>query len=790
LGSFIDSAESSYGYDNRDPVNRNRATNRFGNVNFIFTDLTDGNYWIVVEQINHLPIMSRFAAPFKYEGDDRSTWAIESGWDFESWNGIDDNLLAGPVVNPWLENNYTAYGDAVSTYNNPRYSTTGLIYNNGVAGGSVNPMPAMVAGDVQHDGIINAADRVRVRLDDGTSLVRSDVTGDGVTNADDRTITDRNFGKVSSLYNVVYQKSSDKTDPFGMISELDPEMSRRFNDAAKNPRQIKTDKHKENITQASFNYEVSAVTEVNDKYIDLKMYIRNKGADFALANATFAVTYNTSSLKFVSLVGQEEVIFSNKPEKGYATLRSAPEANAQNPLPNVRTIEVDYDAYAMLDGEPVPSDLTYLGTLRFEFKNKSGTASFAWHYSTSVHTTKGEVVTEFGEFKEIEKILLYTAQLTTPNGGESYSPNKKYNISWNTTSAATAYLEYSIDQGSTWNRVSQDTLLVETKSYQWTIPDVSSIKCLVRLIDAETGIELDRSDNVFAIVPNFAQITRPSSGDPVYTGGSTDKIIWSSKGYNYVKFEFSYDGGVNNWTSVSTKILADNATDCNWKIPTVTTKSAVVRMLDAETGQEITRTGMFRVLAGSIAFRNPRESEVLVINRQTRIRWNSSGISQFDIDISLDGGYSWQNIATDVAALKTYLDWDIPNDIDYVSDEAILRALWNGDPEMEYCRTGLFTITSIGDVNDNAINAGEFGFIYPNPCSHNAIIEFYLPIEQKVEILLYNNMGQVVKNLSSKYYTPGNNTINININNMSSGAYYLNFKTETFNIIRDLYIIK
>jgi hypothetical protein len=65
-------------------------------------------------------------------------------------------------------------------------------------------MPAMIGGDVDQSGQISAADRVQVRQDEGTGLVRSDVTGDGFVNADDRTITDRNYGKVSSIYDLEY----------------------------------------------------------------------------------------------------------------------------------------------------------------------------------------------------------------------------------------------------------------------------------------------------------------------------------------------------------------------------------------------------------------------------------------------------------------------------------------------------------------------------------------------------------------------------------------------------------
>ena len=51
-------------------------------------------------------------------------------------------------------------------------------------------------------------------------------------------------------------------------------------------------------------------------------------------------------------------------------------------------------------------------------------------------------------------------------------------------------------------------------------------------------------------MPNFAQIIRPSSGDPIYQGGASDYIRWVTQGYTRVRFEFSEDAGAS-WKSVS-----------------------------------------------------------------------------------------------------------------------------------------------------------------------------------------------------------------------------------------------
>ena len=83
VGVIVDSAESTERYANAttafDPANRNAGNNDFANVPFVFTEIDDGRYFVVVDHLNHLPIMSRYAAPFQYAGDDAVSWDIESG---------------------------------------------------------------------------------------------------------------------------------------------------------------------------------------------------------------------------------------------------------------------------------------------------------------------------------------------------------------------------------------------------------------------------------------------------------------------------------------------------------------------------------------------------------------------------------------------------------------------------------------------------------------------------------------------------------------------------------------
>ncbi len=796
LGELVGTAESLEGYDDLDPTNRNNSNNRFANVNFVFTDLTDGNYWVVVYHKNHMPIMSRYAVPFQYEGDDRTTWTIESGWDFQTWDGVDNNALVNASGDSWALGAFTAYGDVISTTSNPLFTTTGLIFNNGVGGGEDNAMPAMVAGDVDRSGQIDAADRIRVRLDEGTSMVGSDVTGDGFVNADDRTIVDRNHGHIASIYNVNFPDGDFKAPtirkspqsakgPFDVEVSGYETLSKIFNKTAQNYKVV------EKYTKASvdrmlsgLNYKVTATPDIHDGVVDLNVYIENMGDDFALANATFAFEYNTDDMKYLSLMGTENVIFNNNPTIGYVEMSSAPDEGVQNPIEKVRTIEVDYITTSGLPGENVPTEKTFLGTLRFKLTNPVGRVIFKWHESTALHSVKGKIVTPYGKFVTIEPIILFNATLTAPNGGEQLSQDRDYNITWSSNGTSGAYLEFSYDGGVEWERINDEPVVLSDRSYTWRTPTVHSRYCLIRLLDADSGEELDRSDDLFSILPNHAQLIKPASGDPVYTGGSTSQIKWVARGFDKLRFELTTDGE-KTWSVVKDGVDA-TLEITSWKLPKVTTKLAKMKMYDAETNELLGESGFFKILDGELSFLTPREKERLRPDMMTRIRWTSSNIQVFDLELSTDGGANWQTLVPNQNAVQAYLNWTVPNS---PTENAILRAIYQGDPEMEYNRTGQFVILPRTDVVELP-SGSSLGTIYPNPASEDVNIELNLSNAINANLRVIDINGKEVLTLGTKMLSKGENKVNISVNELSSGRYFLEFTGDDFHVVKEFNVVK
>ena len=84
--------------------------------------------------------------------------------------------------------------------------------------------------------------------------------------------------------------------------------------------------------------------------------------------------------------------------------------------------------------------------------------------------------------------------LTAPTGGEYWQPGKQPSIRWNSQGITEVNLEYSTNGGMTWNLIA--TTSAFSQNYNWTIPNIPSEDCLVR-ITADTLT--DQSDATFQI---------------------------------------------------------------------------------------------------------------------------------------------------------------------------------------------------------------------------------------------------------------------------------------------------
>lgn len=807
-GARVDSAESDFGYANAatafDPTVapvRGTDGSEYANVPFVFTNIEDGRYFVKVDNINHLPIISAYAAPFAFSGDDNTSWAIESGWDFQNWDGTVNSIITETEAStnpPTIGTKYTAHGYAQTDPNQSDYAATGLIYNNGQLGVTTGSslIAAMVGGDVVKNGIIDAADRARVVLYNGGSNVAADVTGDGMVNATDRTITYRNSGKTSSIVD----RPNTTLFPFSPENVIEtseaPALAKKYYESEletikKRGSVVNTTnmKMKDEALQSGLSYRVSAAPQLNGDILTVPMYITNVGGEFALGNATFGIQYDPAQLSYVEMTRDNEVIYNKRNDLGYFETFSAPFDSTKDAISNLRTIDIDYDIYSddLKPGMNVPYSSSYLGTLKFKVNSLNEGIFLNWHPITVVHTTHGLNVTGQGTFETIPAIVVAKiANITSPDGGEKWDAGKLYQITWTApTQKGLFYIDYSIDNGNTWQRINTNPVNSADLSYNWVTPRVKTTQALVRIVNAENGVEIDRSASTFSIIPSTAEITRPCSADPVYVGGTNDFIKWQFDNNVTVRFEFSENG--NNWTAVTGNVNA-NDQQVAWNLPAVNTRNGVVRMVNASTNEILAVSSPFKILAGSVTLTYPTSKAKVHVGEKHDIAWKYENVNRFDLQLSTDNGSTWSFIATDVTAMTKKFNWLVPNVS--VPDKAIIRAIYNGDESMEYSRTEGFKIEGFSGVEtENQIF--DVTAPAPNPFFAGTKIEFTLPYDLNVNVVVYNNIGERVATIiSGQEFSAGTHSIMISGEFIPSGVYYVLVNAGPFNMTKEIVKVK
>ena len=70
---------------------------------------------------------------------------------------------------------------------------------------------------------------------------------------------------------------------------------------------------------------------------------------------------------------------------------------------------------------------------------------------------------------------------------------------------------------------------------------------------------------------------------------------------------------------------------------------------------------------------------------------------------------------------------------------------------------------------------------YPNPFNPSTNINYSLPVESNVNIVVYNTLGKKIKRLVSGLKSAGYHTINFNASDLSSGIYYYSITANSIN---------
>ncbi|MBA4407113.1 hypothetical protein C0389_07560, partial [bacterium] len=252
--------------------------------------------------------------------------------------------------------------------------------------------------------------------------------------------------------------------------------------------------------------------------------------------------------------------------------------------------------------------------------------------------------------------------VTTPNGNEEWFVGSSDNIKWNSSNIENVKIEYSINNGATWNLIIAST--PSTGSYSWNpVPNVSSLQCRIRISDALRGIPSDISDNNFTITNSGNQLIAVSSpnGGEKWPAGTPQEIKWNAAGISNVKIEYT----INNGISWNTIIPSTPSTGYyTWvQIPNTPATNCKIRISDASDGSPSDDSDQFFSIstAPSLKVLTPNGNDTWLSGSSKNIKWSSEGVENVKIEYTTNGGGTWIPIVSSTPSIGSYTWNNIPD---------------------------------------------------------------------------------------------------------------------------------
>lgn len=101
---------------------------------------------------------------------------------------------------------------------------------------------------------------------------------------------------------------------------------------------------------------------------------------------------------------------------------------------------------------------------------------------------------------------------------------------------------------------------------------------------------------------------------------------------------------------------------------------------------------------------------------------------------------------------------------------------------------------SVTNIDAQRIDAKPLSFQlfqnYPNPFNPKTVISWQLPVGSKVDLNIYNILGEKITTLVSEYKQPGNYSINWNAAGYPTGIYFYQLKTDKFNAVGKMILMQ
>ncbi|MBK7147972.1 MAG: T9SS type A sorting domain-containing protein [Bacteroidetes bacterium] len=254
-----------------------------------------------------------------------------------------------------------------------------------------------------------------------------------------------------------------------------------------------------------------------------------------------------------------------------------------------------------------------------------------------------------------------TPILTAPNSG-TFEYSEPVTISWNTASfnSSTVRLEYSVDSGTTWTLISNAT--TSTGSYSWSIPNITTTKFFIRVMNNLNLAVWDANNTVMTInrPVRLTVLNTPTT----LTGCQSFTFTVSRSPYisGSTFIQYSTNGGAT-WTT-ATSISSGGSVNqtATWTVPNISSPNTIFNAYNTSTPayNDTANANTIIVPDYPITVTAPNTSVQLIPGQLFTISWtntaNVSGLFRLQL---YNGSTFTSTLATNITGNNWI--WTVPN---------------------------------------------------------------------------------------------------------------------------------
>ncbi len=396
--------------------------------------------------------------------------------------------------------------------------------------------------------------------------------------------------------------------------------------------------------------------------------------------------------------------------------------------------------------------------------------------------------------------------VTSPNGGEEWTRGTVQKITWVSNDINNVKIEYSADNGSSWDSVG--TAAASVGKFDWTLPDAKTDSALVKITAVENSEISDVSNNVFKIDDPISGEFRPlivvlGSSTAAGTGPTSPDSAWVWRYRSYVQS------------------LDKDAYVVNLAVGGYTTYDIMPTGYVPPTGRptpkpnhNITYAMTYKPSAIIINLPSNDAAQNIPIPEQLAnydTIWAHAGDTPLWVTTTQPRNFSTQAQRDQLMYVRdfTYIKFG-DHTIDFwtglANTDGTINSAYNSGDGVHINNAGhrvffqrvvekkiwdYITDIDAGEVNESNLPIRfELRQNYPNPFNPTTTIVYSLAASGKVQLVIYNVMGQKELALVNNFQDPGTYMIQFDGAKLSSGIYFYQLSINNFIQTRKMLLLR